>query len=362
MTHGTLVAYQKGSAEKTVTGEIVVFITSYISYLLSALCGGGAGLIMIPVLGFFLPVQYVPAAISLGSATSSISRIAIFYRNIRFDIVRWFIPPAIGAVWLGAWLIDSVNPLLLEFVIGIFLVWNLTLLFKDDSEVMASKAPHGAKLVIIGFLAGFVSGITGAVGLLFNRFYLRCGMNKEEIIATRAANEVLLHLIKIVLYSLFGLVNLKSVGMGVAIALAAIVSSLSLKSVLAFISETLFRKIGYFAMAFSGFLLLAHTFGELVKNSHATLTLVSETSAFETQLTWQQNHLSLEFSRARGIEIELGMPVSELSLEQQQHVKKLAHEYRAEKTVIEAVYGFRARSFEAYFYRQGKLVHKIKFN
>jgi len=361
VAHGSLIVRENGGSETLVIGEIVVFFASYISFLLSELCGGGAGLIMIPVLGLFLPVQYVPAALSLGSATSSISRIAIFYRHIRFDIVRWFIPPAIVAVWLGAWLIDSVNPMLLEFAIGIFLVWNLTLLFKDDAEVAASKPPHGFKLVIIGFLAGFVSGITGAVGLLFNRFYLRCGMNKEEIIATRAANEILLHLIKIVLYTLFGLVNLKAVGLGVAIALAAIASSFSLKSILAFISESLFRKIGYFAMAFSGFLLLAHTFGELAKNSHATLTLVSGSSALETQLTWQQNHLSLEFSRAHGIEIELGMPVSELSPEQQQNIKKLAQEYRAEKTVIEAVYGFRTRSFEAYFYRQGNLVHKLKF-
>ena len=45
------------------------------------------------------------------------------------------------------------------------------------------------------------------MGLLFNKFYLTCGMSKKEIIATRATNQPLLHIIKLVLYSLFGLMT-----------------------------------------------------------------------------------------------------------------------------------------------------------
>ncbi|PKA02476.1 sulfite exporter TauE/SafE family protein [Leptospira ellisii] len=101
----------------------IVFFSAYVSFLLSAICGGGAGLLLIPVLGFFLPIQFVPAALSIGTFASSWSRLTVFHRFIRWDIVRWFVPPAIVAVWFGVWLLKFVNPLYLEMLIG-FLLTN----------------------------------------------------------------------------------------------------------------------------------------------------------------------------------------------------------------------------------------------
>lgn len=61
---------------------IIVFIISLFAFTLSAICGGGAGMIIIPVLGSFLPVTQVPAALSIGTFTSSASRLAFFRRNV----------------------------------------------------------------------------------------------------------------------------------------------------------------------------------------------------------------------------------------------------------------------------------------
>ncbi|MEL4403043.1 hypothetical protein AAEJ42_22690, partial [Shewanella algae] len=80
-------------------------------------------------------------------------------------------------------------------------------------------------LAVVGFFAGFISGITGAIGLLFNRFYLRYGLTKEEIVATRAANEIFLHTIKLIIYIILGLYSGNAIWLGVAIAVASIVSS-----------------------------------------------------------------------------------------------------------------------------------------
>ena len=92
---------------------------------------------------------------------------------------------------------------------GLFLISNLTFLFKKPLEINRAEKPPKLILSFIGFAAGFLSGFTGAVGLLFNRFYLRYGLSKEEIIATRAANEIILRLVKIVLYFLFCLIKMK---------------------------------------------------------------------------------------------------------------------------------------------------------
>jgi uncharacterized protein len=223
---------------------LILFICSYLAFSISAICGGGAGLMLIPILGQLLPVSSVPAALSIGTFTSSGSRLILFRKNICWPIVKYFVPAALPAVWLGAWLLKFVNPVYLEIAMGLFLVSNLTFLFQKKKELNKTEHPSNFVLGLIGFSAGFLSGLTGAVGLLFNRFYLRYGLTKEEIIATRAANEIILHLVKIVLYFLFGLISMKVIYIGVVVAFSAVLSSWSMKWILPKLSETSFKKIG----------------------------------------------------------------------------------------------------------------------
>ncbi|NHN86034.1 hypothetical protein GOB93_15490 [Acetobacter musti] len=46
--------------------------------------------------------------------------------------------------------------------------------------------------------------VSGAAELVFNRSCFRPGLRKEEIVATRAANEIMLHILKPGLYGMFG--------------------------------------------------------------------------------------------------------------------------------------------------------------
>uniref|UniRef100_UPI002B4100B5 hypothetical protein n=1 Tax=Pseudomonas aeruginosa TaxID=287 RepID=UPI002B4100B5 len=78
--------------------------------------------------------------------------------------------------------------------------------------------------------------------------YLRYGLTKEEIVATRAANEIFLHTIKLIIYIILGLYSGNAIWLGVAIAVASIVSSYSVKYILPYLSEFVFRRIGYGAM------------------------------------------------------------------------------------------------------------------
>ena len=82
-------------------------------------------MILIPVLSRVLPISSVPAALSIGTATNSLSRLVAFRKSIRWDIVRNFVPASIPAVWLGAWLLQYCNPMYLELLMGLFLVSNI---------------------------------------------------------------------------------------------------------------------------------------------------------------------------------------------------------------------------------------------
>ena len=178
---------------------IIIFICAFLAFSISAICGGGAGLVLMPILNFLMPVSQIPASLSIGSFSSSASRIMLFYKNVHWPIVKYFVPFALPAVWLGAYLLKYVNPLYLEILMGLFLISNLPLAFKTPKNKNTDQKPNRFSLCIIGFIAGLLSALTGAVGLLFNSFYLKFGLSNEEIIATRAANEITIHLIKIIL-------------------------------------------------------------------------------------------------------------------------------------------------------------------
>ena len=224
-----------------VTTLVIIFIASLLAFSISAICGGGAGIMLISLLGRILPIIQVPAALSIGTFASSASRLVIFRENVCWHIVKYFVPTALPAVWLGAWLLKYLNPLYLEIAMGLFLISNLTFLFQKSTEINKTEKLSNLTLSSIGFSAGFLSGLTGAVGLLFNRFYLRYGLSKEEIVATRAANEIILHLVKIVLYFLFGLITMKVVSIGIVVSVSAILSSWAMKWVLPKLSEIIFK-------------------------------------------------------------------------------------------------------------------------
>lgn len=339
------------------TALIIIFIVSFLAFSISAICGGGAGLMLIPILGQLLPVSQVPAALSIGTFTSSASRLAIFRENICWDIVKYFVPAALPAVWLGAWLLKYVNPLYLEIAMGLFLISNLTFLFKSPKEISETKKPSNFILGLIGFSAGFLSGLTGAVGLLFNRFYLRYGLTKEGIIATRAANEIILHLVKIILYSLFGLLSMNVLYVGIVVAVSAILSSWSMKWILPKLSEVLFKKIGYFAMIFSGFLMLSQSGSNLFKANNGAIDTAFKNKGMESKLRWQEADYALEFTYDEGFEFEQVIPITELSAGQRKIVEDRNPD--ADRIVIEVVYAIGSKSYEAYYFKGNKLIDKI---
>jgi uncharacterized membrane protein YfcA len=338
---------------------ILIFIFSFLAFSISAICGGGAGLMLIPLLGRLLPISQVPAALSIGTFTSSASRIIVFKKNICWPIVKYFVPAALPAVWLGAWLLKYVNPIYLEIVMGLFLVSNLPFVFKKPKELNNTEKPKNYVLSLIGFSAGFLSGLTGAVGLLFNKFYLRYGLSKEEIVATRAANEIILHLVKIVLYTLFGLITYEVISVGIVVAIAAILSTWSMKWILPFLSEFIFKKIGYFAMVISGFLMLTQSGTNLFTANQAVITTNAKSKGIETILKWQNSNFALEFTYNEGFEFEQLISLTDLTESQQKLV--LEKNKTADKIIIEAVYEIGSKSFEAYYLKQGKLIDKIDF-
>lgn len=341
------------------TTLLIIFIASFLAFSISAICGGGAGLMLIPILGSLLPVNQVPAALSIGTFTSSASRLVVFKKNICWPIVKYFVPAALPAVWLGACLLQFVTPVYLELAMGVFLVSNVFFLFKKNKASKQTKKPSNFILATVGFSAGFLSGLTGAVGLLFNGFYLQYGLTKEEVVATRAANEIILHLVKIVLYFMFGLIVMKVIYIGIVVAVSAVLSTWAMKWVLPKFSDGLFKKTGYFAMVFSGLFMLSKASAEVLDMHNGKIEFSRKEKGLNAQLSWHDQDFALEFEYDKGFEFEQIIPLDQLSLEHQKLVASKGQ--NADNIVVEVVYKIGSKSYEAYYFSNDELIDKIHF-
>lgn len=322
-----------------------------LAFWISAICGGGASLILIPILNLILPSSVVPFSLTIGTFSSSASRIVVFRKAINWKIFFWFVPFSIPAVLLGAWLMKYVNPVYLQFFVALFLITNVTELFRNKVTIEKEEKPYPKYvLALVGFFAGFISGVTGAIGLLFNRFYLRYGLTKEEIVATRAANEIFLHFIKLIIYIILGLYSKTAFWLGIAIAIGAIVSSYTIKYILPYLSEFVFRKIGYAAMVISGITLLINTSQHIIVKDNVSVNAGLNDANFK----WRQTNLALEYSIDDGLEVEL--PIESIELPEQLKLKYNALSTKYDRILLEKVFKLGKKpEYEFYCYKDDVL-------
>lgn len=284
----------------------VLFATAVVAFALSAVSGGGAGLVLMPILGLILAPENVPAALSIGTSVSSISRIAFFFRNIRWSIVFRFVPLALPAAWGGVMLLRQMQPAYLSLLLGLFLLGNLPLMLRSErgAKNSADDGAHGMVwLPIIGIMAGFISGFTDAVGLLFNQFYHKLGLDKSEIVATRAANDVLLHFVKVTLYVSYGMVSQATLLAGGLVALAALVSSFGMKQFLHRIPDHMFKQVGHGAAVAAGVAMMVMAGQHVVVQDQLAIQYTRYAHALGMTVDWRQHRLSVEVEAPIELEV-----------------------------------------------------------
>jgi uncharacterized membrane protein YfcA len=336
---------------------LIVFVAAFLAFLVSAVAGGGAGLVLVPLLRLILPVASIPAALSIGTAASSLSRIHLFRRAIRWDVVRRFVPTALPAAALGAWLLTLFQPVYVEFLLGCFLLLNLPALFRRDTGADDAPVPL-ARLPILGALAGLLSGFTGAVGVVFNRAYYRMGMTKTEIVATRATNEVLLHLLKIALYAAFGLLPRSALIAGAMIAVAALLASFASRWLLPLMRESVFRRIGLLAMIASGVAMFSLSGQQILRIHDAWIAYVAPDDEHEVQLYWGgARRFAIEREEEGHVVVERVVASDRLPAAVRAAIPAIAPAHAV--TMIEEVVGHGVHYYEVY-YRYGARDLKVE--
>jgi len=234
---------------------IALFFTGAISFTISTLGGGGGSLMNVPAVNLMIGVPATAPVVNLGALIGRPARLFLFWKDINWKIVLYYTPPSIIGAIIGGYLFVNIELQWLQLVIGLFLVSTIF-------QYRFGKKAKSFKMTFLGFIPlGFVIAILGtiigAMGPVLNPFYLNAGIDKEEMIATKAANSFFMGLTQIGAYSYLGGLMGDRWAYGLAMGLGATIGNIIGKKILKRITKKDFRIWVIAIMVISGIVMIA---------------------------------------------------------------------------------------------------------
>ena len=229
---------------------IILIFAAFITSSISAVLGMGGGIILLGIMAIIIPEGYKVIALhGMVQLFSNSTRTYVFRQYIKKNLIKQFFSGALIGVTISIIIIimlihyfdvGSANQIKVEFLkpfIGLFIVWYLFLKGPKKERKINSFIP-------VGLIAGISSIFIGAVGPLIAPFFLRKDLNKEHIIANKAASQMITHLSKIPLFIYFFNMDYKAeLNILLPLILAVYFGTNFGKKILSFIPEALFKKL-----------------------------------------------------------------------------------------------------------------------
>ena len=228
----------------------ILIIAAFITSSISAVLGMGGGIILLGIMAILIPEGYMVIALhGVIQLFSNTTRTYVFRNHLKKDLIKEF---SIG-VFFGATLsaiiililiqlfqVSSANEIKVEILkplIGLFIIWYLFFKGPKKEKKIFSFIPVGA-------ISGLSSIFVGATGPLIAPFFLSRNLLKENIIANKAACQMITHITKIPLFIYFFNVNyIDNYTVLLPLILAVFLGTNFGKKLLKFIPEELFKKL-----------------------------------------------------------------------------------------------------------------------
>ena len=229
---------------------IILIFSAFITSSISAVLGMGGGIILLAIMALLIPNGYMVIALhGIIQLISNSTRTYIFRKYIDKNLIKEFL---IGAI-LGAIIsvliisvaikfynVSSASDIKVDFLkpmIGLFILWYI---FLKGSK----KEKDFKSFIRVGGISGLASIFVGATGPLIAPFFLNRNFVKEQVIANKAACQMITHLTKIPLFIFFFNVNyINEYKILLPLIIAVFIGTNIGKKVLGMVPEKLFKKL-----------------------------------------------------------------------------------------------------------------------
>ena len=228
----------------------ILILSAFITSSISAVIGMGGGIILLGIMATIIPEGYMVIALhGVIQLVSNTTRTYVFRKNINKKIVlEFFNGVLIGAsisvvliiLFINFYKVESANEIKIEFlkpIIGMFIIWYLFLKKNRKRQALKSFVPVGA-------ISGLSSIFIGATGPLIAPFFLNRNLHKEDIIANKAASQMITHLTKIPIFIYFFNVDyLNKIDILLPLTISVFLGTYFGRKILTFIPEKRFKII-----------------------------------------------------------------------------------------------------------------------
>jgi len=216
---------------------------------LAAVAGFGGAVVMLPVLVWAFGVRDAVPILTVMQLVGNLSRVGFNRREVVWPVVGWFALGAVPAAVLGGIVFAQAPADLLRRALGLFLL--LTVAYRHTAR------GRRARLRLRGFLglgaaSGFLSAVVGSVGPLAAPFFLSYGLVKGAYIGTEALTAVVMHVVKLGVYSGYSLLSPATVATGLASGTVMILGTYLGKRLLDRVPERVFQILVEVVIALSG--------------------------------------------------------------------------------------------------------------
>lgn len=233
---------------------VVLFILGFLGWTASSLSGGGGSLLLLAGASTVLRAHAVAPVVSIASFFAGVSRIGLFWRDIDWRLIGWYLPGSLVGSVIGSWGFTQIAAGPLRLIIALFLISTVfQYRFGRLARSFTMRLPW---FVPVSIVSGMTSGLTGAGGLIANPFYLNYGLEKERLLATRAVISIVIQCTKLTAYSVFGALSLTVLTEGAAAGLGALLAVWLSRHWLDLLPTLRFRQLAVAVMLGSGSLML----------------------------------------------------------------------------------------------------------
>jgi len=197
----------------------ILTIAAFFTSAITAVAGSGGGAALMAIM---LQVMPPAAAIPVHGAVhlvSNVTRCWLLWRHMSWPIIiRFALPLPFGAA-LGIWLFQGLSTEIVQLLIGGFVLLSLvsgSRGWRGDNELpLWSFLP-------VGFAAGILNMIVGAIAPILGVFVIRRDLKKENVVATLGFFGVVSNIAKIAGFTFIGF-SYQSYGIAVLCMIPAVI-------------------------------------------------------------------------------------------------------------------------------------------
>ena len=222
----------------------ILVLVGVLAGFLSGSFGFGGGMVLLPVITSVYGIELAIPISTVAQLLSNLSRAGMGFRQIQWKQVLLFLATAAPLTALGAIGFSLADKTLMTRILCVGLI--IFAVMKISGKMHLPK--KNATLLVGGGVTGFINGMLGISGPLSSAVFFALDLGAVAYIASEAAAAAMMHVVKIVVYNKFALMDLSVFLNGLYIGCAMMLGNFVAMRLIGKMKNKIYQKIVAVAM------------------------------------------------------------------------------------------------------------------